>query len=235
MKPRVYVETSVVSYLTGRPSHDVMVLGNQVATREWWREAREGFELVVSPLVVDGARLAAPDAARDWLSVLESLPIIEPSDASEILARRLIDSHALPANAALDARHIAIAVTNCVELLTTWNFRHIANPANASKINLACREAGYQPTVICTPQQLLDVRDDGPRDDPVIAEIREYRDKQAVRFGYDVGAIVRHYRALHEASGRPSVQFPPRLLDGASDKRDGSGSQPDETAASGPE
>lgn len=74
-----------------------------------------------------------------------------------------------------------------------------------------------------------------PEADPMIAEIREYRDKQAARFGYDVAAIVRHYRALHEASGRPSVQYPPRLLDESSAPKQDSESQPDEAQDSGQE
>lgn len=76
MKPRVYVETSVVSYLTGRLSRDVMVLGNQVATRDWWRDASQQFELVASPLVIDEASFGDPNASRDRLAVLESLAII---------------------------------------------------------------------------------------------------------------------------------------------------------------
>lgn len=71
--------------------------------------------------------------------------------------------------------------------------------------------------------------------DPIIAEIRENRDKQAARFGYDVVAIIRHYRALHKASGRPSVQYPPRRFDPASGPEEGSGPQPEATAASGQE
>ena len=74
-----------------------------------------------------------------------------------------------------------------------------------------------------------------PEDDPMIAEIREYRDKQAARFGYDVAAIIRHYRALHEASGRPSVQYPPRRLEAESAPEQGATSRPGETASSGQE
>ena len=74
-----------------------------------------------------------------------------------------------------------------------------------------------------------------PEDDPMIAEIREYRDKQAARFGYDAAAIIRHYRALHEASGRPTVQYPPRRLDAVSAPERGSKSRSAvETAPSGP-
>lgn len=157
MKPRVYVETSVVSYLTGRLSHNVSVLANQFATRDWWRDAMARFELVVSPVVVAEAGVGDPEAARDRLSALAALPIIRPSDASQVLGQQLIDARALPANAALDATHIAIAVVNGVEYLATWNFRHIANPANASRIDQVCRDAGFRPPIICTPRQLMEI------------------------------------------------------------------------------
>ena len=216
MKPRVYVETSVVRYLSGRLSHDIRVLYNQISTLDWWRHARESLELVASPLVIDDEEVRDHQLAYESRSALELLTMIHPSDASETLARQLTDSHALPEEASLETAHIAIAVANGVEYLATWNVRHIANPANASKINLVCREGGYRPTVICTPAQLEKLRDDGPRDDPLIAQIREYRDRQAARFGCDAAAIIRHYRALHEASGRPSVQYPPRRLEATS-------------------
>ena len=225
MKPRAYVETSVVRYLTGRLSHDIRVLCNQIATLDWWRHAKANLELAASPLVVDDDELRDIRLAYESRSALELLTIIHPSDASESLVQQLTDSHALPEEASLEAAHIAIAVTNGVEYLATWNFRHIANPANASKIDLVCREAGYRPTVICTPAQLVGVRDDEPMDDPLIAQVREYRDKQAARFKYDAAAITKHYRALNEASGRPSVQYPPRRLDAISAPERGSKSR----------
>lgn len=163
MKPRVYVETSVVSYLTGRLSPDSRVSVDQLDTRDWWRDARERFELVASPVVIDEAGMGDARAARDRLAALESLAIIRPSDASQVLGQRLIDAHALPANAALDATHIAIAVVNGVEYLATWNFRHIANPANMSRIDQVCRDAGFRPSTICSPRQLLEVRHEIPR------------------------------------------------------------------------
>lgn len=235
MKPRVYVETSVVRYLNGRLSHDIRVLCNQITTLDWWRHAKTRLELVASPLVVDQEGVRDLQLAYESRSALQLLTIIHPSDASESLVQQLTDSHALPEEASLEAAHIAIAVANGVEYLATWNFRHIANPANASKINLVCREAGYRPTVICTPAQLVEVRDDEPRDDPLIAQIREYRDKQAARFEYDAAAITKHYRALHEASGRPSVQYPSRRLDAVSAPERGSKSRSAvECAPSGP-
>lgn len=201
MNPRVYVEASVIRCLTGRLSRDVSVLVNQVVTQDWWRDARERFELIASAPTVDKTKVGDPCAAHDRLSALGSLAIVHPGEASEILGQQLIDSRALPANAATAAGHIAIAVVHRAEYLTTWDFQHIANPANTSTIGQVCRDGGFRTPVICTPGQLMALRDEEPEDDPMIAEIREYRDKQAARFGYDAAAITRHYRALHEASG----------------------------------
>ena len=61
MKPRVYVETSVVSYPTARPARDIVTAGRQYSTREWWTTAAARFELVVSDLVLREA--AGGDAA----------------------------------------------------------------------------------------------------------------------------------------------------------------------------
>lgn len=235
MKPRTYVESSVVRCLSDRLSHDLGILCNQLDTRDWWQQATARFELVASPLVADEVGLSDLQPAHSSRSALELLTIIHPNDASEALVQQLTDSRALPKEAVEDAAHIAIAVTNGAEYLATWDFRHIANPANASGINLVCRRAGYQPTVICTPAQLMWVQSDEPRGDPMITEIRGYRDSQAARFGYDFAAIVSHYRALHEASGLPSVQYPPRRLETASGPEPMTVSRPNETTGSGAE
>ena len=146
----------MVSYLTGRLSHDVSVLANQFATRDWWRDARARFELVASPLVVQEAGVGNPQAAHDRLATLESLAVIHPSDSSEVPGRQLIQSHALPEKAVQDAAHIAIAVANGIESLELGNFRPIADAANASKIDQVCLNSGYRPTIICTPRQLME-------------------------------------------------------------------------------
>ena len=132
------------------------VLAIQFATRDGWRDARARFELVASPLVVQEAGVGDPQAARDRLATLESLAVIHPSDASEVLVRQLTPSRGLPGKAAQDAAHIASAVENGIECLVTWNPRHIANVANASKIDPVCLDSGYRPTIICTPAQLME-------------------------------------------------------------------------------
>ena len=102
-------------------------------------------------------------AAHARLAALEGVALLAASPEAEDLARRLLDPGAVPREAAADAAHIAIAVTSGVEYLVTWNFRHIANAAMRVRIERACREAGYEPPVICTPNELVEAghADDG--------------------------------------------------------------------------
>lgn len=162
MNPAAYIETSVVSYLTARPSRDVVVAAYQEVTREWWRDAAARFRLVASELVLAESGAGDPTAARDCLKALEGVALLSASRDAEDLARQLVDLGAVPREAAADAAHIAIAVTNGVEYLVTWNFRHIANAANAAmrvRIERACRQSGYEPPVICTPNELMETGD----------------------------------------------------------------------------
>ncbi len=156
MKSTVYIETSVVSYLTARPSRDVVIAAYQEITREWWRGAPERFTLVASAFVVAEARAGDPEAARTRLEVLESVALLDAAPDAEDLAQALIDYGAVPRRAAEDAAHIAIAVTNGVDFLVTWNFRHIANATMRAQIERVCRQAGYEPPVICTPNELME-------------------------------------------------------------------------------
>lgn len=114
MKPKVYVETTVISYLTAWPSRDVVVAGYQQTTRDWWSDAAERFELVASELVLSEAGAGDAEAARDRLAALSTVTLLEATDAANDLANKLIVSGIIPPKAAEDAAHIAIAVTNGV-------------------------------------------------------------------------------------------------------------------------
>ena len=159
MKPTAYVETSVVSYLTARPSRDLVLAAYQEITREWWRGALDRFRLVASELVVTEAGAGDSEAAAARLEALESTDLLGITGESEALTRKLLDEGAVPHRAVADAAHIAIAVTNGVDYPVTWNFRHIANAAMRTAIERICRQAGYEPPVICTPNELLGTDD----------------------------------------------------------------------------
>ncbi|NOY42993.1 MAG: type II toxin-antitoxin system VapC family toxin [Planctomycetes bacterium] len=160
MNPKAYIETTVVSYLTARPSRDVVIAGYQQTTRDWWRNAADRFELVASELVINEAGAGDADAARDRLTALASVTLLDATEEAAELAQQLIESGAIPRKAAEDAAHIAIAVTNGVDYLVTWNCRHIANATTRFQIERVCRNAGYEPTIICTPAELMEPDDE---------------------------------------------------------------------------
>jgi len=155
MKSKVYIETTIPSYLTAWPSRDLIKAAQQQATREWW-QTRDRFELLVSQLVIEEASGGDPQAAAERLKVLEGLPVLRASDEATALAQRLVNEGTLPKTAGADALHIALAVSGGVEYLLTWNCRHIANAAMRSRIEAVCRTSGYEPPVICTPVELME-------------------------------------------------------------------------------
>lgn len=156
----VYLETTVVGNIAGRLHPDPKISARQQVTREWWTTAPSRYELVVSELTIEECGDGDPDAAEERLDVVKNLDLIETTPEAEALAERLVNRQAVPASEPRDALHIAIATVNAVQFIVTWNFKHILNPHVQAKIASACREGGYDPPVICTPQQLLEAEDD---------------------------------------------------------------------------
>jgi predicted nucleic acid-binding protein len=158
MKPTVYVETSVISYLTAWPSRDVVLLGHQQETRQWWADRQSRFDLYTSQLVLAEAAQGDPSAAAERLNALGGIPLVELTDTAEVLADRLVRAGALPTKARLDALHLAISATNGIDYLLTWNCRHLANAMMRKKMEAECMVAGYDPPLICTVTELLEER-----------------------------------------------------------------------------
>jgi len=154
MKPKVYIETSVISYLASRPSRDLIVAAHQKITYDWW-QCRERFDLYVSELVVDETSAGDAEAARERQAFLAGLPLLGVNEAVILLAQRLVADQALPAKAAQDAVHLAIPAVNRAEYLVTWNCRHLANATMRSRIEAVCEAAGLPAPIICTPEELL--------------------------------------------------------------------------------
>jgi hypothetical protein len=156
MKPKVYLETTIVSYLTARPSRDLITAAHQQITQQWWQTRRARFDLFVAPPVLQEAQAGDPDAAARRVAVLQTIPLLTLSEEAAGLAQALIAPGPLPANAVVDALHIAIATVHGMHYLLTWNCTHIANAAIRSDIEDICRARGYEPPVICTPEELLE-------------------------------------------------------------------------------
>jgi len=157
MKPKVYIETTIISYLAARPSRDLIVAGHQQITHEWWQTARLSFAVVTSQLVAREAGAGDAEAAAARLAFLTGLTLLEISEEALTLAQRLLASTAIPQEFPEDALHVAVAVVNGIEYLLTWNYKHLANAGMRSRIEATCRELGYEAVVICTPEELMEV------------------------------------------------------------------------------
>jgi len=151
----VYLETSVIGYATSRPSRDLVVAGHQQITREWFASQARVYDLFISQLVAGEAAGGDTDAARERSVFLQDIPRLGVTDAAGELAAQLVASGAVPRKASEDALHIAVATVHGVDYLLTWNCKHIANATMRQAIERVCREAGYEPPVICTPEELM--------------------------------------------------------------------------------
>ena len=151
--PKVYVETSVISYLTAAPSRDLVLAAHQQVTREWWTR-RERFDLLVSDAVLVEVSRGNEAAAARRIAAVVGIPVLSATESAQALARQLLHAAAMPSKAAIDAAHVAIAAIHGVEFLLTWNCTHIANAVTRDKIEAVCRQSGFTPPIICTPLEL---------------------------------------------------------------------------------
>lgn len=155
MRPTVYVETTIPSYLTAWPSRDLVRAAHQQITREWWAR-RDEFELYTSRLVVQECQAGDARAAAERLAALAGIPLLEQETEVGELAEALLRGVPLPEKAAADALHIATAAVHGMLYLLTWNCKHIANVTLRPQIEAVCRAAGFEPPLICTPEELPD-------------------------------------------------------------------------------
>lgn len=155
MKAKVYIETTIVSYLTARPSRDLVIAAHQQITQEWWTSRRFDFELYASQLVVQESSAGEAQMAQLRLAVLDEIPLLEVTQDAVDLARKLVGKGPLPEKAAVDALHIAVATVQGMDYLLTWNCRHIANAEMQTAVGAISRAGGYEPPIICTPEELL--------------------------------------------------------------------------------
>ena len=155
MKPKLYVETSIVSYLTARPSRDVVINANQQLAMEWW-DTRENFDLYVSQIVVDEICKGDAVFAQKRQDLIQHIPLIDLNNAARDLAKEILHQNILPSKATLDVFHIALATVHEMDFLLTLNCKHIANAFIFKRIEKICIENGFETPIVCTPQELLE-------------------------------------------------------------------------------
>ena len=154
-KPRLYVETNVIGYLSSRPSANVHTASKQVLTADWWESERPRYELYVSRVVVDEVSAGDPTAARERMTLISGITRVASTTAAQKLADTLIHEAGLPPKAEADAAHMALAAVHGMDYLLTWNCKHIANVARRPNIVKIVLGAGYQAPIMCTPEELF--------------------------------------------------------------------------------
>ncbi len=155
MKKRVHIETSIVSYLTARPTRDLIRMAHQQITLEWWEQYRREFSLHVPQLVLDEAARGDPDAARRRNAAIRALPLLPLTDEAIVLAERLVGSGLIDEKAATDALHLGVATAHRMDFLLTWNCRHLANARVLTEIGRFLRTMAYELPFVCTPEELM--------------------------------------------------------------------------------
>lgn len=157
MTPRLYLETTIPSYLVARRSRDLILAGQQEATREWWEQSRQKYDLFVSEFVEIEAGNGDKEMAAARLRTIELLPRLPLTESIMELAGKILATGLIPATAAVDASHIAVAAVHGMDILLTWNCTHIHNIAISRQVERLCARAGFPCPAICTPFDLLEV------------------------------------------------------------------------------
>ena len=155
--PRIYIETTIPSYLTARGSRDLRLAADQETTEEWWETRRSGYELFVSETVLDEAAVGDAAFAAKRLAVLDGLPRLALTPEAAALATRLLTTEIIPPKAAPDALHLAIAAAHGMDFLLTWNCKHIHNLMLERRIQAVCLAFGFECPIICTPSDLMEI------------------------------------------------------------------------------
>ena len=151
----VYLETTVLSYLTARDAHDVVIAAHQSVTRTWWESQRHQYRLVASAIVVREASAGDPELAAKRMALIVDCDLLQITDAVDRLAALLLARGLVPSTVPNDALHIAVATVGGAEYLLTWNLRHLAGAMARRRIEQELRRLGHEPPTICTPEELM--------------------------------------------------------------------------------
>lgn len=155
MKPRLYLETTIPSYLVARRSRDLRISAHQEITEEWWTDHRHEYDLYISDFVAEEAAEGDTAYADARLKTLDGIPRLEITEAVDSLAASLLDGGLIPAKATQDAFHIAVAAVHGMDFLLTWNCKHINNVNILRRIEHLVAAAGHTCPVICSPDEIL--------------------------------------------------------------------------------
>ncbi|MDE3057436.1 MAG: type II toxin-antitoxin system VapC family toxin [Bacteroidota bacterium] len=155
MKPKLYIETTIPSYLVSSLSRDLIVAGHQQITRLWWETRKSDFDIFISQFVINEASGGEESQAEKRLKAIEPFSQLEVTNDVLRLAEAFLSSKVVPKKAATDAAHIAVASVHGMDYLMTWNCAHIANATIFNAVKNICLKEGFPFPIICTPEELM--------------------------------------------------------------------------------
>jgi predicted nucleic acid-binding protein len=151
----LYLETSVISYLTARPSRDLVIAAHQQITREWWDNSLFKYQGFISAVVLEEIARGDRQAARLRLAEVENFPLVEIVPEVVELADTYFSSLQIPERARLDAYHLALATWHGLDFLVSWNCTHIVSARVRRTIEEINAHLGFRTPIICTPEELM--------------------------------------------------------------------------------
>lgn len=156
MERTLYLETTVVSYFTARPSRDLLVAGHQEATRELWPSLTTLYDTYVSALVYEEAARGDAEQAARRLAAIKPFRMLDIDEDARKVAEKIVVGKGVPQEYPEDALHIAIAAINGIAVVVTWNFAHLSNPFTRMMVRQIVENEGYACPEICSPEELLE-------------------------------------------------------------------------------
>jgi hypothetical protein len=155
MSETVYIETSILGYLTARSTKNLILAANIEITKDWWESRRNAFVLYTSEAVLNEVTQGDAEIASQRLEMLSGFPLLELTQPVQALASQFLARSNLPPKANVDAIHIAAATIHSMDYLLTWNCKHIANAQIQRKLAEISFDFGYELPILCTPYELM--------------------------------------------------------------------------------
>jgi len=156
MKPTLYLQTTIPSYLKAKQSRDIIQTARQQITAEWWDSRLSDFDIFISQIVIDEASEGDPVASTKRMEAIKAFPLLDVAEEVVDLAEKIIIRKIIPENAVRDALHIAVATFHEMSFLLSWNCKHIANAEINKRLRKTLSDEGFELPVICTPEELLE-------------------------------------------------------------------------------
>ncbi len=156
-KQTVYIETSIISYLTSRPSRDLLIAANQKLTYDWWHKSKNKFDCYISDFVLFEISRGDKEASAKRLSTVQDIKLLEYTREIEELAQKYMEILRIPQRSYVDSVHLALSVWHKIDYLISWNCKHIANAIVLHTLMEYNKNNSLFVPILCTPSELSEV------------------------------------------------------------------------------